>query len=131
MSEAKHIDSIAVAFALTRLRFSLPYRLLRTAAFALLELVARREARHDNYSLLFLYFYFFIFIMIVQENTTAELVITYHVNYACTACYINNIISIKRIVDRTCRNGTLRTTGAAEMQQYEDSIQLPFWHLKG
>ena len=54
MSEAKHLDSIAVAFALTRLRFSLPYRLLRTAAFAVLELVARREARHDNDSMLLL-----------------------------------------------------------------------------
>ena len=48
MSEAKHLDSIAVAFALTRFRFSLPYR---TAALALLELVARREARHDNDSM--------------------------------------------------------------------------------
>ena len=28
MSEAKHLDSIAVALALTRLRFSLPYRLI-------------------------------------------------------------------------------------------------------
>ena len=51
MSEAKNLDSIAVAFALTRLRFSLPYRLFRTAALALLELVARREARHDNDSM--------------------------------------------------------------------------------
>ena len=45
MSEAKHLDSIAVAFALIWLGFSLPYRLLRAAAFALFELVARREKR--------------------------------------------------------------------------------------
>ena len=51
MSEAMYLDSIAVAFALTSLRFSLPYRLFRTAALALLELVARREARHDNDSM--------------------------------------------------------------------------------
>ena len=37
-----------MALALTKLRFSLPYKAARTSALALLELVARREARSEN-----------------------------------------------------------------------------------
>ncbi|KAL5517627.1 hypothetical protein EMCRGX_G003209 [Ephydatia muelleri] len=44
---------MAVALALTKLRFSLPYKAARTSALALLELhvVARREARSENDSI--------------------------------------------------------------------------------
>ena len=37
-----------MALARTKLRFSLPYKATRTSALALLELVARREARSEN-----------------------------------------------------------------------------------
>ena len=42
---------MAVALARTKLRFSLPYKAARTLALALLELVARREARSVNDSI--------------------------------------------------------------------------------
>ena len=40
-----------MVLALTKLRFSLPYKAARTSALALLELVARREARSENDSI--------------------------------------------------------------------------------
>ena len=40
-----------MALALTKLRFSLPCKAARTSALALLELVARREARSENDSI--------------------------------------------------------------------------------
>ena len=40
-----------MALALTKLRFSLPNKAARISALALLELVARREARSENYSI--------------------------------------------------------------------------------
>ena len=40
-----------MVLALTKLRFSLPYKVARTSALALLELVARREARSENDSI--------------------------------------------------------------------------------
>ena len=47
----KHLERMAVALALTKLRFSLPYKVGRSSALALLELVARREARSDEDSI--------------------------------------------------------------------------------
>ena len=44
-SGTKHLERMATALALTKQRFSLPYSSARTTALALLELVARREAR--------------------------------------------------------------------------------------
>ena len=44
-------QNMAMALALTKLRFSLPYKAARTSALALLELVARREARSENDSI--------------------------------------------------------------------------------
>ena len=40
-----------MTLALTKLRFSLPYKAAKTSALALLELVARREARNENDSI--------------------------------------------------------------------------------
>ena len=40
-----------MVLALTKLRFSLPYKAARTSVLALLELVARREARSENDSI--------------------------------------------------------------------------------
>ena len=40
-----------MVLALTRLRFSLPYRSARTTALALLEMIAMRKARSENYSI--------------------------------------------------------------------------------
>ena len=42
---------MAVALALTKLRFSQPYKAARTSALALLELVARREAGSEDDSI--------------------------------------------------------------------------------
>ena len=44
-SDTKHLERMATALALTKQRFSLPYSSARTTALALLQLVARREAR--------------------------------------------------------------------------------------